>query len=183
MHQSKRQRFFGYFQPFTFEMEETPIICSWDLTCICSLVSIVPDQYQIHQRCHIYLNICSHNTQLYLETWGNDQNCTMMILISMFWSILGIRCLQQLIEQILREGFFARKLKKITQENGSVHDRIESAGNLFLDRELKKVFTLPLLPFLGISLIWPKAALISPMGFIFFRLNLENPSPTCSLNK
>ena len=152
-------------------MEETPIICSWDLTCICSLVSIVPDQYQIHQRCHIYLNICSHNTQLYLETWGNDQNCTMMILISMFWSILGIRCLQQLIEQILR--FLTRKERKITQENGSVHDRIESAGNLFLDRELKKVFTLPLLPFLGISLIWPKAALISPMEFFSSRLNLE----------
>ena len=155
-------------------MEETPVIWSWDLTYICSLVSILPDQYQIHQRCHIYLNICSHNTQLYLETWGNDQNCTMMILISMFWSTLGITLkLQQLIEQILREGFFARKLKKITQENGSVHDRIESVGNLFLDRELKKVFTLPLLPFLGISLIWPKAALISPMEFFSSRLNLE----------
>ena len=88
-----------------------------------------------------------------------------MILISLFWSTLGVRLLQQLIEQILREGFFARKERKITQENGSVHDRIESAGNLFLDRELKKVFTLPLLPFLGISLIWPKAALISSIEF------------------
>ena len=152
-------------------MKETIVICSWDLIYICSLVPILPNQYQLHQRCHIYLNICSHNTQLYLETWGNDQNCTMMILISMFWSILGIRWLQQLIEQILR--FLTRKERKITQENGSVHDRIESVGNLFLDRELKKVFTLPLLPFLGISLIWPKAALISPMEFIFFRLNLE----------